>query len=360
MEMVIALSIMIVILTAILPLFGQIRSGWESSQTAADTMQNGRILIDHLNHNLVKAVKVTAVSDASQTDGYIEFENNDSEAIRYDVNGTSGYVEFGPVGDLCDLAGPVSRLQFTCFDACDLDSYLSPVSDVNIIRAVRVEATVTDSSSSARNKTFTTIAYLRTNGNSGSGSGSTTQTTYDYSNRIQETNIFAYDGEDNVQVPASSATPTNALGASQYDDIEFDDGTFHSYSVSSNSKYAQMRFVFLIDENESDVTQITAVFNGKGINTKKNDTDGASFYIWNDTYLNYELLEASADTESEVTLTGTLLSSLTDYIGGAGANTIILLAVSNSKKPNKESMELFTDYVKLEVTETSGSGGIYP
>jgi type II secretory pathway pseudopilin PulG len=165
MEMIIALSIITVIFAAIFPLFGQIRDGWESKQAATEALQNGRILIDHMNRNLAKAVKVTAVSEASETDGYIEFENNDSETIRYDVNSTSGYLEFGPVGNLSDLAGPVNRLQFTCYDACDLDSCLSPVSDVNIIRVVQVGTTIIDSSSSARNKTFTTTAYLRTNGN---------------------------------------------------------------------------------------------------------------------------------------------------------------------------------------------------
>lgn len=356
-EMVISLSIITIIFAAILPLFGQIREGWESKQAGAETLQNGRILIDHVTRNLTKAVKITSVSDSAETDGYIEFENNDAETLRYDVNSINNYIEYGPSGSLSDLAGPVDQLKFTCYDPCDLDT---PITDVNSIRFVKVETIFTNTADANQNKTLTAAAYLRTNGNSGSGSGSTTQTTYDYYNRIQETNIFAYDGEDNVQVPASSATPSNALNSSQYDDIEFDDGAFHTYSVPSNSKYAQMRFVILIDENENNITQISAAFNGKGINTKNNNTDGASFYIWNDTYLNYELLETSADTEAEVTLAGTLVASLADYTGGAGADTITLLAVTNSKKANKEDLILFADYIKLEVTATSGGSGIYP
>ena len=90
MEMVIALSIMTVIFAAILPLFGQIRSGWETKQAVAETLQNGRILIDHLTRNLTKAVKVTAVSNSSITNGYIEFEDNDTNTFRYDCQGCKG------------------------------------------------------------------------------------------------------------------------------------------------------------------------------------------------------------------------------------------------------------------------------
>jgi prepilin-type N-terminal cleavage/methylation domain-containing protein len=357
MEMVIALSIITVIFAAILPLFGQIRQGWDSKQAVAETLQNGRILIDHIIHNLTKAVKITAVSDSTENNGYIEFENNDAETLRYDVNSTTNYIEYGTTGSLADLAGPVGRLKFTCYDPCDLDT---PITDVNSIRFVKVETIFVNTTDASRNKTLTAAAYLRTNGNSGSGPGSTTQTTYDYSNQTQGINVFAYEGEDNVQVPAGSTTPSNAFNFSQYDDIEYDDDTFHTYSAPSNSKYAQIRFVIMIDENENDISQISAVFNGKGINTKKNNTDGVSFYIWNDTDSNYELLETSTDTEDEIALTGTLVDSLADYTSGAGANTITLLAVTNSKKANKEDLNLFTDYMNLEVTATSGGNGIYP
>lgn len=356
MEMVIALTIMTIIFAAILPLFGQIRSGWDSKQAAVETLQNGRILIDHLTRNLAKAVKITAVSNSLETIGYIEFEDNDAETIRYDVNSTTYYVEFGPVGNLSDLAGPVSQFQFTCYDPCDLDI---SITDVNSIRFVKAETIVTNSADVSQNKTLTAAVYLRTNGNSGSGSGTTTQTTYDYFNRTQGTNIYAYDGENNQKLPKSLSTPSDILSSGEYDSIELDDGTFHTYNVSLKNNYATMRFVIQIDESETDVTQITATFNGKGVNSKSSSTDGVSFYIWN--YISgYELLEASADTEAEVTLSGTLTSSITNYIGGTGQDSITLYAVTNSKLPKNESLDLFTDYVKLEITANSGDDGIYP
>jgi type II secretory pathway pseudopilin PulG len=164
MEMVIALSIMTIIFAVILPLFGQIRNGWEIKQAVGETLQNGRILIDHINHNLVKAIKITAVSDSSVTNGYIEFENNDANTFRYDVNSTSGYVEYGPIGSLSDLAGPVNQLKFTCYDPCDLDT---PVTDVNSIRFVKVETQLADPLRLGKNMALMTCAYLHVNPESG-------------------------------------------------------------------------------------------------------------------------------------------------------------------------------------------------
>ena len=165
-EIIIALAMMGIVFAAIVPLFGQIRNSWDSKQAAAETLQNGRILLDHLNRTLSKAVRIIAVSDSSQTIGYIEFEDNDANNLRYNVNGTTDYVEFGYAGELYDLAGPASQLQFTCYDACDLDT---PITDVNSIRFVKVETTLTNPTAMGKDKTLIASAYLRTNGNNQAG-----------------------------------------------------------------------------------------------------------------------------------------------------------------------------------------------
>ncbi|MBN2138026.1 MAG: DUF1349 domain-containing protein [Sedimentisphaerales bacterium] len=159
-EMVIAMSMLGIIFASIVPQFSAIRNGWDSKQGAAESLQNGRILIDHFERNLSKAVKVTAVSESSDIDGYIQFEDNDGNNLRYEV--ANGYVQYGVVGDLSDLAGPVTQLQFTCYDACDLDT---PITDVNSIRFVEVQTTLTNSAALGQDKTLAASAYLRTNGN---------------------------------------------------------------------------------------------------------------------------------------------------------------------------------------------------
>jgi hypothetical protein len=66
-------------------------------------------------------------------------------------------VEFGPVGNLADLAGPVSKLQFTCYDAQD---FVNPITYVDSIRLVKVETTLTNAGP-GQDQTFTASAYLR-------------------------------------------------------------------------------------------------------------------------------------------------------------------------------------------------------
>ncbi len=163
LEMIIALSISAVIFAIIPPILKSIRNSWDFKQANAETLQSGTVLIDHLNRNLAKAVRITAVSASSTTNGYIQFEDNNGNDLRYEV--VNNYVQFGAVGNLGDLAGPVSQFRFSCYDSDEVDTPIPDVNDVISIRFVEVEATLTNSSPMGRNETFTTSVYLRTNAN---------------------------------------------------------------------------------------------------------------------------------------------------------------------------------------------------
>lgn len=173
--------------------------------------------------------------------------------------------------------------------------------------------------------------------------------TYDYAIRTPGTDIWAYQGASGTQVPSVSTTPSTELTAPQYAQIQADDQVFYSPSTTTNNHYVQMRFVIRIDEPEASVTQLSATWNGLGINTNPGKTDGASLYIWNYATASYALLQASPDTDSEVTLGGSVGSNVTEYIGGAAENEVILFVVSNDKKAGRGSSTLSTDYVSLEV-----------
>ena len=97
MELVIAMAMIGIIFAAILPQFALIRNSWDVKEGTAEAIQNGRVLMDHMNRNLSKAVRITAVSASTDTDGYIEFEDNDGNTMRYDIAGNN-YVEYGVVG----------------------------------------------------------------------------------------------------------------------------------------------------------------------------------------------------------------------------------------------------------------------
>jgi competence protein ComGC len=162
LEMVIATAIMAILFAVLVPQLRAIQNSWDSKAGDAEILQNGRVLMDHLHRNLASAVQITAVSGLAETDGYIEFQDNDANAVRYDISSATSYVEFGPVGSLADLAGPVTQFQFTCYDACDLDIPLDPITDPSLIRLVKVQTTLTNSATMGGDLTLTTAAYLRT------------------------------------------------------------------------------------------------------------------------------------------------------------------------------------------------------
>ncbi len=160
-EMVIALSIMVIIIAAILPQLKVVNDSWASKQASAEVLQNARVLVDQINRSLSSADRITDVSDPCEADGYIEFEDNTGTAYRMDI-AANNYIEFGPVGSLSDLAGPVSRLRFTCYSK---DNFTTPTTVAGDIRFVKAEV-IFPNPGPGQDRTFTTSTYLRTNAGS--------------------------------------------------------------------------------------------------------------------------------------------------------------------------------------------------
>jgi len=352
-ELVVAMALMVVVMGAVLPLLAGIRNGSDTQRAQSEMIQNGRVLNEHLLRHLGQAIRVVQVSAASETDGYLEFEDANGVTNRYGL-GAGDYVQFGPTGDLSDLAGPVSSLKFVCYDANDL---ALPTQEPAAIRLVTWEAILRSTGRLARDRTVSGACHLRANGNVLRES---VTTTYDFATRQQGVEVVAFADEGKPQVPDDPDTPALELDAGGYDALELEDGDSYSVSVTSNSEYAQTRFVFVIDEDETDVTQIAATWNGQCINAHGSRLDGASLYMWNYAASGYELLAVSPDTESEITLNGSRDSDLVDYIGGAGGNTITLLVVSNDKKTAPRANDLFTEYFKVEVIAWTGEDLLLP
>ncbi|MBW8015217.1 MAG: prepilin-type N-terminal cleavage/methylation domain-containing protein [Planctomycetes bacterium] len=165
LEMIIALGIVSVLFAVVLPVFTTAGNSWKSRQASSEAIQNGRILVDYINSRLMKAVKIIGVSDPTETNGYIEYEDTAGTTLRFDI-AANNYVQFGEVGSQSELAGPVTKLQFTCYGLNDLST---PITDTEKIRLVKVEAVLGNTSANGRDKTFKTSAFLAVNGSSGSG-----------------------------------------------------------------------------------------------------------------------------------------------------------------------------------------------
>ncbi|MGA2071594.1 MAG: Ig-like domain-containing protein [Sedimentisphaerales bacterium] len=163
LELVLAMVMITIIFAAVFPQFAAISHNWDIKQGSAEALQNGRVLMDHISRNLSRAKRITAVSASTVTNGYIQFVDYNDFNDRYDVAASDKYVEYGVVGSLSDLAGPVNSFKFTCYDANM--TLLSPVTDTNLIRLLKVDVTVDNSASNSQDKTFTTWVYLRTGAN---------------------------------------------------------------------------------------------------------------------------------------------------------------------------------------------------
>jgi len=158
LEMVIALAIIVIISAAMLPQVKKINDSWASNKAQTEVVQNTRVLIGHLNRNLANAVQITAVSQPWIGQGFIEFENNDGTILRYSIS-VNNYVQFGPVGNPDDLAGPVGQLRFTCYSK---DDFVNPTTEPEKIRFIKAEVVMINPGP-GMDKTFTTSIYLRAN-----------------------------------------------------------------------------------------------------------------------------------------------------------------------------------------------------
>jgi len=182
--------------------------------------------------------------------------------------------------------------------------------------------------------------------------------TYDFAGGSQGADVWAYDGQSTSATPSNATTPSTQLSGGEYNDIEDNDSDEHEYKVTQNGRYGMMRFVFEISEAEADVSQLDVSWIGENENKHGPRTDGVALHIWNYNSGSYEQLDISADTDSEVTLGGSITSNLTDYIGGGSDNQVTLLAVTRDKRTGNKDNKLKTDYVSLAVTLGGGAASI--
>jgi len=351
-ELTVATAILVTVFASLMPVFVAMRNHADASAAGLERVQNARILNEQLYRHLAQAERVIAMSAAGESDGHIDFEASDGNVRRCRL-GSNGGVEFGPVNDLHELAGPVEYLKFTCYDGNDP---VTPTDIASHARLVTWEAGLGGTSLLAEDRTVRGACYLRVGAGADSGE---LNAGYDFATGRQGVDCSAFAGEGKPQEPRDLDRPSATLDAGQYDAIEAQDGIFHQVDVLSQSNYAQIRSVFEIRENTRDVLGITATWRGKGVNGHSSRTDGASLYLWDFHSRAYELLQASPDTDAEITLTGSRDHTLSRYLGGTGGKAVVLLVVSNDRKTGHRADTLFTDYVRLDV-HSAGSTGIRP
>lgn len=164
-ELTVTVAIVATVFAAILPLFAGVRNSADVQWANLEMVQNGRVLNDQLGRCLVGAKRVVTVGSSTGSDGYIEFEAADGAIYRCEL-GTGGYVEFGPVGDLSELVGPVKFLRFACYDGKDLSH---PAQRPDAIRLVTWEVGLRSGGTLMHDKIVRGACYLRVAVQAGKG-----------------------------------------------------------------------------------------------------------------------------------------------------------------------------------------------
>jgi type II secretory pathway pseudopilin PulG len=158
LELIIAVSLMAVIVAVMAPLLHAVQSSWAAKEAQSESLANARAFMHHFSQHLSQALRVTAVSDAAATEGYIQFVTADGNEVRYEV-GSDSYIQFGPPGSLADLAGPADMLRIVC---CDGNDFTTAITDSNSIRFVTVEAAFQYPARLGRGQMLRTCVFIRT------------------------------------------------------------------------------------------------------------------------------------------------------------------------------------------------------
>lgn len=145
--------------------------------------------------------------------------------------------------------------------------------------------------------------------------------TYDYSDTplLHE----AYEGYDD-QIPAKSLPDFEIeMDAAEYTDISASNDSRAEFSEVD--EYEFHRFVFKIDADVSDISQIYVLHEGYGT---KPGGPGHSLYIWNYANPGWEFVDQTSVETPDQILTGTLTDDLSNYVQNG---ELQLLAITNSE-----------------------------
>ena len=174
-----------------------------------------------------------------------------------------------------------------------------------------------------------------------------TTATYDFSNRTQGVNIYAYEGTSRSQIPANNSFPSSQYLVSSYSDISSNNNRYHDYINYSKNQYPSIRYVVKIDEDANAINKLNIFWNGYGVNSKSNQTDGVRIYVWNYSSGGYDFVIQNTN-DWVVELDQDIISNIANYVDSNNQITVYL--VSQEKTFNRESNWIGTDYFRLSVT----------
>lgn len=174
-----------------------------------------------------------------------------------------------------------------------------------------------------------------------------TTTSYDFSNRTPGTNIYAYEGISGSQIPVNNSFPSSQYSASSYSDISSNNNRYHDYINYSKNQFPSIRYVVKVNEDANAISKLNIFWNGFGVNSKRNQTDGVRIYIWNNSSNGYDFVTQNTN-DWVVELEQDITSNIANYVDNS--NQVTIYVVSQKKTFNRGSNWIGTDYFRLSVT----------
>jgi len=177
--------------------------------------------------------------------------------------------------------------------------------------------------------------------------GASTTTIYDFSVRTPGSNIYAYQGTSGSKVPSSNSIPSSQFSSSDYVEIASNNNVYHDFINYTKNIYPATRYVIEVDEVVNTITELNVLWNGYGVNSKNNKSDGVLIYIWNYTNNTYDYLMGST-SDGIIEINQSKTANIADYFGNS--NEVIIYVVAQEKTFNKGYNWIGTDYFSLSVT----------
>ena len=174
-----------------------------------------------------------------------------------------------------------------------------------------------------------------------------TTTSYDFSNRTPGTSIYAYEGISGSQIPVNNSFPSSQYSASSYSDISSNNNRYHDYINYSKNQFPSIRYVVKVNEDANAISKLNIFWNGFGVNSKRNQTDGVRIYIWNNSSNGYDFVTQNTN-DWVVELEQDITSNIANYVDNS--NQVTIYVVSQKKTFNRGSNWIGTDYFRLSVT----------
>ncbi len=141
-EVILATVMVAIVSTAMVGMIYSNYNSWKFGSGRSTLLQDGRAVLEQMTRVLRQAKNFTSVTSPTDQAGQITFTDVDGVTQQFRRNASTSEIEYGEPGDLSALAGYVSGLVFTCYDA-DANSLAAPV-NARKIRAVHIAQTLTD------------------------------------------------------------------------------------------------------------------------------------------------------------------------------------------------------------------------